>query len=401
MSLNRKILSITIVLIVTIEAVMYLNFHFREILILLYLLPFTFLIPVYTACTNIKRLSMKNENSEKYRLNLEKRIQLLEAEAEKFQNTETEFKKLIGDVNVFVFSFTISNNIWFMGGNFQGLKYFGMQDFQNGIRIIEENIHPEDKEYFLKMKNQWLSGTPTILEFRIENEGQVRWNELRTNSILNSSEEVERIHGMIFDVTERKEKEEKYAQLAFYDALTELPNRRMLENHFKKAFSRAIRKEHEVTIMFIDLDGFKDVNDSYGHDIGDALLKQVANRLNENIRDEDFISRIGGDEFIIVFEETSKEEITLIADRILQRISLPFIISGQHVSVTPSIGISSYPEDGDNLESIINYADKAMYAAKVQGKKNYKFYTPDLENYQPKESLIDQFFKWFQKAKIN
>jgi diguanylate cyclase len=199
------------------------------------------------------------------------------------------------------------------------------------------------------------------------------------------------------DVTNRKEKEEKLAQMAYYDTLTELPNRTMLKSHLKKVLARANRKEHEVTIMFMDLDGFKDVNDSLGHDIGDALLKEVANRLNESVREEDLISRLGGDEFILVFEETDKKEITIIADRILKNISEAYLLLGKKVSITPSIGIASYPEDGMDIESLIRNADKAMYLAKNKGKTNYQFYTPDLEDYHPKESLIDKMLKLFQK----
>lgn len=390
-TLDRKILISIICLIAAMEVIIFLHFHSWREQIPLSLLALLLLFPACAACKNIKLLLNKDKNWTEYNAKLEKQLKKSEEETK-------EFKKLINGIDAFVFSYEAAERKWFLSERFIEFSEEGFLDHQRGIRIIEDKIHHEDKKHFLKKKVEWLAGTPTTLEFRIIlQDDQVRWIELRTRPVIHSEGKVERIFGTIIDVTDRKEKEEKLEQMAFYDTLTDLPNRTMLKSHLRKVLSRAKRKEHEVTIMFIDLDGFKDVNDSLGHDIGDALLKEVAARLNDSVREEDLISRLGGDEFIIVFEETAKKEVSQIADRIVQDIGSPYDLSGNKVSVTPSIGISNYPDDGLDIEILIRNADKAMYLAKNNGKNNYRFYTPDLEDYHPKESLIDKFLKFFQK----
>ncbi len=398
LTLDRRIWISTIGLIAVTELSIYLHFHSWKEPLFLYLLTLALLIPTWVACRNMKRLVEKDENWKIHSTDLEKQMNQLKEQTMKYKCRETEFKKLFDKINAFVFSLDVPNNKWFIPNRFQESSEVETQDLRKGMEIVEDKIHDEDRKLFLQKKKDWISGIPTTVEFRtVLKDDQIRWNELRTDSIINASGKVEKIFGVIVDVTDRKEKEEKLAQMAYYDTLTELPNRTMLKSHLKKVLARANRKEHEVTIMFMDLDGFKDVNDSLGHDIGDALLKEVANRLNESVREEDLISRLGGDEFILVFEETNQKEITIIADRILKNISEAYLLSGEKVSITPSIGIASYPEDGMNIESLIRNADKAMYLAKNKGKTNYQFYTADLEDYHPKESLIDKMLKLFQK----
>jgi diguanylate cyclase len=163
--------------------------------------------------------------------------------------------------------------------------------------------------------------------------------------------------------------------------------------------SRAKRKNHDFAIMFIDLDGFKNVNDTLGHDVGDALLKDVAIRLTSTVREEDLVSRIGGDEFIIVFEETCREELETISSRIIGSIGNPYFLADKEAHVTPSIGIALFPEHGVEIDSLVDHADKAMYAAKNSGKSTYHFYSHDLkyEEESHRESLIAKFKKIFQK----
>lgn len=392
--LNRKILIYTIGLIAATELMIY---YFWNTPVFIHLFILLLFIPTWIACKKMKILLTHEESWKAERTELEKKIDLLKEETSNYQTRETQLKERINELDAFIFSVDVANHKWFLSKRFQELSPSGTLDIQNGLSIIEDKLHPNDKSRFLQKKAEWLSGTPSTVEFQlIFEEEQVRTYELRTNSLLNSDGDPETVIGLIIDITKRKQKEENLAQMAFYDALTDLPNRTMLKSHLQKALSRARRKEHEVTIMFIDLDGFKDVNDTFGHDIGDVLLKEVATRLNKSVREEDLISRLGGDEFIMVFEETSKDEIAVIADRVLQNISASYNLSENTVSVTPSIGISSYPEDGLEIESLIKNADKAMYFAKSNGKGNYQFYSPDIEEYESKESLIDKFLKLFQ-----
>ncbi|MCP8615340.1 diguanylate cyclase domain-containing protein [Salirhabdus salicampi] len=177
------------------------------------------------------------------------------------------------------------------------------------------------------------------------------------------------------DISKRKKKEDNLKQIAYVDTLTGLPNREFFLGYIKKSLSRARRKEQLMGLMFIDLDGFKQVNDELGHDVGDNLLRQVAEKLEKSVREEDTVSRIGGDEFIVTLEDCNKKEVENIANKILKTFKNPFpVLSNEDITVTPSIGISIYPLDGEDYVTLIKKADQAMYNAKAHGKYSYRFY---------------------------
>jgi diguanylate cyclase (GGDEF)-like protein/PAS domain S-box-containing protein len=182
------------------------------------------------------------------------------------------------------------------------------------------------------------------------------------------------------DVTEKRKMENRIKDLAFHDSLTKLPNRYMLNNYINNALASPNKKNSQFAVMFIDLDNFKNINDSLGHNIGDLVLKYAANRLKSSIRESDLIARYGGDEFVIVLENISREEITLISKRMLAKFKNPFQVDEHELFISPSIGISFYPEDGSEIDNIIKNADVAMYVAKENGKNNYNFFTPELNN---------------------
>lgn len=263
--------------------------------------------------------------------------------------------------------------------------------------LWKDAILPEDKE---QMEMKLVHGEKNMMEYRIlRSDGEVRWLIQRDTPIKDSSGEIISITGNIIDITNRKGLEIKLQQLAYYDELTDLANRTLLERHLKKALARSKRHSHLLGIMFIDLDGFKNVNDTMGHDTGDLLLREVAIRLNESVREEDFIARLGGDEFIIVFEETDKQEVARIAQRIIDKVSAPYYFDEKQANITPSMGITVYPEDGMDQESLLNNADKAMYFAKSKGKNNFQFYSSDLPDVTSrKQSLIQKIINQFQSG---
>jgi diguanylate cyclase (GGDEF)-like protein/PAS domain S-box-containing protein len=182
---------------------------------------------------------------------------------------------------------------------------------------------------------------------------------------------------IVRDITERKKAEEEIKYLAYHDSLTLLPNRIFFHERLKEEVE--ISKENNTigSIFFIDLDRFKFVNDSLGHEIGDKLLIEVARRLHSCVREHDMVSRLGGDEFTIILSQINLKECTLIAKRILKEIGNPYFIEEHEISVTPSIGISSFPTHGDNVEDLVNKADIAMYKAKEKGKNRFEFYDLD------------------------
>jgi len=181
------------------------------------------------------------------------------------------------------------------------------------------------------------------------------------------------------DASSYKEKEARIHFLAHHDALTGLPNRTLLQDRLEQAVSKARRDGEKIAILFIDLDRFKVINDTLGHHVGDLLLKEVANRLNASVRDSDTVCRQGGDEFIIVLPEiTAMSDVAHVAQKILDNISSDFLLEGERLKVTPSIGISIYPDDGARIDVLIKNADTAMYHAKASGRANFQFFTERL-----------------------
>ncbi len=179
---------------------------------------------------------------------------------------------------------------------------------------------------------------------------------------------------LLQDITEREKKEQKLQHEAQHDSLTGLANRAFLRQFLNTSIARNKRQKKNTGLLFLDLDKFKQVNDSYGHDIGDGLLNLVAKRLNKCIRACDLIARMGGDEFVIVLTEvSSRQDIAFIAKKIKYALTQPFFIDNYHLNIGVSIGISFWPDDGNNSERLIKSADQAMYNAKRQGGNSFCF----------------------------
>ena len=182
-----------------------------------------------------------------------------------------------------------------------------------------------------------------------------------------------------FDISARKEAEARIHFLAHHDALTGLPNRLLLQDRLNQALSSARRDGLHVAILFFDLDRFKLINDSLGHDFGDALLKEISQRLTVVVRDGETVARLGGDEFVVVLPAVHlSEQASLVAGRILSAITAPVSLRGHAFQVTASVGISTYPEDGLDADTLLRNADTAMYHAKELGRNNFQFYTASL-----------------------
>ena len=171
----------------------------------------------------------------------------------------------------------------------------------------------------------------------------------------------------------------KMTHLANHDFLTELPNRLLLNDRIEQTITRATRFGTAFAVLFLDLDNFKHINDSLGHALGDKLLQEIAQRLTACVRSSDTVSRLGGDEFIIVIpDERHLESIAISAEKLLQKISTSFVLDGHHLHITASIGISIFPQDGTNVETLVKNADMAMYSAKRAGRSTYRFFDLDM-----------------------
>ena len=260
--------------------------------------------------------------------------------------------------------------------------------------LIGSTLTPFACEPHREAFNEWLAalasrtGAEPPIEFECDHpETSRRYLEAAATNLLSDPA----VHGIVVnirDITERKQAEMQVRRLALYDGLTGLARRDFYAEQARKAIAQAHRFKEGLAVLFLDLDRFKHINDTLGHDAGDTLLREVAARLRDTLRDgdtigrylqnkvEDSISRLGGDEFTILLTRLKRpEDVGAVANRILATVSRPYVLNGQQVTITASIGIACYPQDGANVEELLRCADTAMYQAKQQGKNTYCLYS--------------------------
>lgn len=221
--------------------------------------------------------------------------------------------------------------------------------------------------------------------------GEIYPQWLSINSIRSPSGEIDYFVATFCDITERKRAEDKMLHLAYHDALTNLPNRALFKDRLEQSLAYARRLKHgKVAVLFIDLDRFKLVNDSLGHAVGDQLLQGVAQRLRELGRRSDTLARLGGDEFTFLLPDVDHvEEATVVADKVLAALEQPFVIGGRDIFVSASIGISMYPDDGADVETLMKHADTAMYHVKKQGRNGFHIYTRALDQHSQRRLELE------------
>lgn len=209
--------------------------------------------------------------------------------------------------------------------------------------------------------------------------GEVYPELLTITAIRDESQTLTHYAALFSDITKLKENEERIRSLAYYDPLTNLPNRRLFQDRLSVAISHAHRNQARLAVLFVDLDRFKRINDSLGHAVGDRLLQQVTARLQAAVREDDTVARMGGDEFVILLTEVeSVDHVVHIARRIIEEATKPVLIDERELVVTCSLGISFYPDDGEDIGDLIQNADTAMYRAKDMGRNSYQLYSPEM-----------------------
>ena len=275
-----------------------------------------------------------------------------------------------------------------------------------GFRSREDLLHKKERgrevvRQFLEIDSA--ADPVSNAEHRFQrNDGTWAWAMANSRRVPNGN-----IEGALVDITDRKLADEQIKFLAFFDSLTGLPNRALVQDRITKALAAARRNREKIAILFLDLDRFKNINDSLGHSYGDALLQKVARRLELCAREEDTVARLGGDEFVIVLNSISTTaDAARVAERICREISTGFEVLGQAMNVTCSIGISLFPEHGNNVESLIKNADAAMYRSKEDGRNAFRFFSEEMTAKATERLLLEnslraaleeeQFFLRFQ-----
>lgn len=241
-------------------------------------------------------------------------------------------------------------------------KFMHPDDLKISTALIEKNLkkeldHYECEERMLHKNGSWV----WVLD-----RGKVSVWDNEGNPLVMS--------GTHQEITERKNAEEKIRHMATHDPLTDLPGLRLAKDRILMAISAAHRYKSFAAVMFADLDGFKEINDRYGHDAGDEVLKESSRRFSSCVRETDTVARIGGDEFLIILTELKiPENAALIAEKVIQSLLKPFKVNGRQVSVSISMGIAFFPRNSDNPEGLIKLADEAMYEVKNSGKNGFAF----------------------------
>lgn len=208
--------------------------------------------------------------------------------------------------------------------------------------------------------------------------GEIYPEWLHVNSVRNEEDEITHYVGVFSDIGPNKEIQRELQLMAYYDTLTGLPNRRLFLDRLERAVAQSYRIKDGFSLLFIDLDRFKNINDAYGHELGDGLLKVVAQRIREVVRESDTVARLGGDEFVAILHDCHDlESSMLVVEKLRQAVNEPIMLAGHELNVSAAIGISFYPEDGETVSDIIRNADTAMYRAKEDG-NGISFYHPDM-----------------------
>ncbi|HUP30390.1 MAG TPA: EAL domain-containing protein, partial [Usitatibacter sp.] len=248
-------------------------------------------------------------------------------------------------------------------------------------RRLQESMHAEDRELFdATLRHAIKKGTDFQIDYRVVwPDGSVHWVANRGQVHRVPGGRAQRVIGVAMDITDRKLAEQRIVHMAHHDALTGLPNRVLLRDRIQQAIAQAHRAGSQLAVLFIDLDRFKTINDSLGHQLGDRLLQSVASRILVCVREGDTVARVGGDEFVIVIPDlATAADASTVCAKILEVLTNAFHLHGTDLHVAASIGIALYPNDGADAETLMRNADTAMYHAKDSGRANFQFFTPHM-----------------------
>jgi len=316
---------------------------------------------------------------------------------EALKNSQQQFELAMLGSNDGLWDWRLADNSVYYSPRWKMMLGYHDDELENDFSIWEKLVHPDDLNKAKEELALCITGKKDLyeVEFRLLHKAQ-HWVSVLSRAIVvkDADNHVSRIVGTHMDLTEiramQKELEESRQQLkkmAFYDVLTGLPNRRLLEDCMNDLLVHNRRAGNILAVAMMDLDGFKQVNDTYGHDVGDELLKSVSERLTLSMRAEDTIARLGGDEFVLLFTGLLKPESVLEGlERVVHTIGQPYFIDGNECRVTASIGVAFFPQDGETGDTLLRYADLAMYRSKQAGRNQFSIYEAYMSDFDSEHS---------------
>ncbi len=299
------------------------------------------------------------------------------------RESETRFRTIFEHAGVGMATFTPEGH--FLQVNPAYCRFLGYTPEEILKMTVEDVTHPLDLDKTRSLYDEVRQRGRLYFSYDkrfVRKDGGTAWGSVTVAWLMDGEGRPDYAVGLVQDMTERKqaelllaENEERFKHLAHHDSLTGLPNRRLFADCLRHAMSRARRSSHFLALLFFDLDRFKAINDNHGHDVGDEVLREVAQRLTALVRDADTVARFGGDEFIILMEEvTETADVECLARKVLAGLAQPLPLGDQTLTVTTSIGISIFPRDGAEAETLIKCADDAMFRAKQQGRNLFVFH---------------------------
>ena len=314
------------------------------------------------------------------------------ADIVELKESKERFELAVSGTNDGIWDWNIFTDAANFSPQFKDMLGFSAHDkqFAPSIHSWKERIHPDDREYVLAKLEDYLRGGGQFFtsDHRIKTKyDQYIWCQLRGKVLRDEKGRPARMAGSLTNISERKRQEASMQHQALHDALTGLPNRVLLNDRLEHAILLAHHQNEPLAVVMMDMDRFKDVNDTLGHQIGDVLLKQIAARLQTTLNETDTVARFGGDEFSILLSGMNREGAAAAVDRVIQKLKPPFTIENHHLNIEASFGIAIYPEHGSDGNTLIKRADVAMYAAK-QAHSGYAVYDPTRDRNSPRRLAL-------------
>jgi diguanylate cyclase (GGDEF)-like protein/PAS domain S-box-containing protein len=303
------------------------------------------------------------------------------ADKQEILQFEKRLQDLLDGIDAVVWEADTDMRFTFVSHQAQGMLGYPLARWTQEPDFWREIILPEDRESTVgELLAQINAGRSHEMDYRVRTaDGGIVWIHGRVSMVREKDDGIIGLRGLMVDITALKDAEKRLVRLASYDELTGLPNRSLLQDRLRQAMVQADRSGGMVALLYLDLDRFKNINDSLGHDVGDGVLQTAAGRLIGILSEVDTVARSGGDEFMILLPDIDRiEDITLVANNAIQALAHPFTIGEHELFVTVSVGISVYPRDGKDVQTLLKDADAAMYRAKEGGKNRFEFFTGEM-----------------------
>jgi len=364
---------------------------------------------VHTLNAQINVLIRMKSTEEQLRKERDKLKAINEQQSKSINENQERWRLIQKSINDGIWDWDIENNHIYTSALWNNLLGYEIRRI-NSMNELYSIIFQEHLSEFIEKLQSYLN--KQISNFDIElkmmcADNSYKWMLLRGVGVWDENDKAIRIIGTMANISERRALIDSLERMAHVDSLTNLPNRNLFYDRLRLTIAHGKRFQHIVAMLFLDLDGFKEVNDNFGHDIGDNLLKEVAQRLLNAVREFDTVARLGGDEFAIILQELhTTDDCAVICKRVLFELSRTFEIKNNLIHISGSIGISLFPSDSQDMEELIKFADFSMYQAKNAGKNSFIFYSKviddktrrkqDLERELTKAILNKEFKLFFQ-----